>query len=110
MTEYILKIEAYKEFFPQITNILGVEPSKTDYVWELSINENNEVFTKAIAYFISLIEHKHSELEKINITRASISVWLYKVYSGQCNIEFSPDEMRKLSDHDITLCVSCWEE
>ncbi|REC59815.1 hypothetical protein DRF65_24110 [Chryseobacterium pennae] len=110
MTEYILKIEASKQFFPQITSVLGIEPSKTDYAWELSIKENDEVFTKAIPYFISLIEHKRSELEKIGITGGSVSVWLYKVYIGQCNMEFSPAEMKLLSDHDITLCVSCWED
>lgn len=110
MTEYVLKIEASKELFPEITSVLGVEPGKADYAWELSVNENDEVFTRAISYFISLIEHKLSELEKIGITRGSVSVWLYKVYSGQCNMEFSPAEMKLLSDHDITLCVSCWED
>lgn len=110
MTEYVLKIEACKDLFHQITDVLGVEPSKTDYAWELSIKENEDVFTKAIPYFVSLIEHKRSELEEIGITGSSVSVWLYKIYAGQCNMEFSPNEMRLLSDHDITLCVSCWEE
>lgn len=110
MTEYVLKIKAPKELFPQITTILGVKPSKTDYDWELSVQESDKVFIKAIPYFISLIEHKISELEKIGIIGGSVSVWLYKVYAGQCNMEFSPDEMRLLADHNMALCVSCWEE
>ncbi|MDN3693669.1 hypothetical protein QWZ06_15905 [Chryseobacterium tructae] len=88
MTEYALKIKASKELFPQITGILGVEPSTSDYFWELSIKENDNGFTAAIPYFMSLIEHKRNELEKIGVIRTCISVWLYKVYTGQCNMEF----------------------
>lgn len=110
MVEYILKIEASKDAFPEITAILEVEPSKTQNVWELSIDEDNALFTRAIAYLVSIIESKKAELEGIGVTHDSISVWLYKPYTGQCNMEFNPNEMKLLADNGITLCISCWEE
>jgi len=110
MTEYVLKIEASKDKFSEISRILKVEPSKSKFFWELSIDENNDLYVKAIDYFISIIENKFQELKELDINNDNISVWFYKSYTGQCNIEFSPSEMKKLSQNDITLCISCWEE
>jgi hypothetical protein len=30
-------------------------------------------------------------------------------YEGQCNLEFSPDKLRRLADLSITLAVSCYK-
>jgi hypothetical protein len=109
MTEYVLKINSDKKNYQKITDILQVTPSSMRSFWELSIDENNTLYTRAIQYFVDLIELNIQELKNIGITVNDISVWFYKPYEGQCNMEFTPDEMKKLSKNNITLCISCWE-
>lgn len=110
MTEYVLKIEAPKEMFSEITNLLGIEPSQSKYSWEFSIKEDDNLYNHAIEHLVSIIKGKKTQLERIGINSSDISVWFYKPYSGQCNMEFTPVEMKELSNNNITLCISCWEE
>ncbi len=109
MTEYVLKIDSDQKQFSKITSILQVKPSCSDVFWELSIDEKNLLYTKAIIYFINLVENNIEKLKDIGVKNEDITVWFYKPYNGQCNIEFTPKEMLKLSSNNITLCISCWE-
>lgn len=47
-------------------------------------------------------------LKEIGIDRDMISVWYLYKYDEQCNMEFSPERMKRLGDNGITLCISCW--
>lgn len=109
MTEYILRINSNNENYSKITDILNVKPSENNSYWEFSIDENDHLYTSAINYFMDLIEDNKNKLNSIGITSESISVWFYKPYSGQCNLEFTPKEMERLSFNSISLCISCWE-
>ncbi|MCB4234731.1 hypothetical protein LDL59_05385 [Kaistella anthropi] len=109
MTEYILKIEIPENKHEEITEILHISPSNTDFYWELSIGENNSLYTSAIDYFMNLIEINMQKLEAIGIKQENITIWFYKPYEGECSMEFSPKEMERLSFNNITLCISCWE-
>lgn len=104
MTEYVLKINAQKKYYPIITKLLGVEPTNTRNFWELSINENNPLYTIAIDYFIQILE-KNKEL--LNNAKYDITIWFYSS-NKQINIEFSPIEMKKMAKNNITLCISYW--
>ena len=38
----------------------------------------------------------------------NISIWCLYEYDEQCNMEFQPNELKRLGDAGITLCISCW--
>lgn len=109
MTNYVLKINSGKINSEKITDVLKVIPSSVDFFWEFSIDENNKLYTKAIVFFADLIESNMQKLKDIGVNEEDISVWFYKPYEGECNMEFSPKEMERLSFNNITLCISCWE-
>lgn len=58
---------------------------------------------------MDLIEYNLEKLKSIGIKSENISLWFYKPYEGQCNIEFTPREMNRWSLNNISLCISCWE-
>lgn len=109
MTSYVLTINSDKKNYPKITDALQVTPSSIRSFWELSIDEDNKLYTKAIIYFMDLMEANMQKLKDIGIKKENISVWFYKPYEGQCNMEFTPQEMKRIAKHGITLCISCWE-
>ena len=134
---YCLRIWVKKENYNQIGIILGVKPSETDdglydvtqwqYVAEIQnyANENciqynskGEIIymlkdyqepTNYIKYFLSLLDGKYNQLEEIGVERDSITIWYLYAYDGQCNMEFSPQDMYALGKEGIVLCVSCWD-
>ena len=109
MTNYVLTINSDKENYSKITDALQVIPSNVKSFWEFSIDEENKLYTTAIAYFMDLIESNMKKLNDLGIKKEHISVWFYKPYKEQCNMEFSPQEMKRLADNGIVLCISCWE-
>lgn len=109
MTEYVLKIKTNENNYSHLTTILNLEPTRNDGYWEYSINEDNELYTESIDFFLNLIELNLLKLKHCGITSDDITIWFYKPYEGQCNMEFSPQEMKKMADNGITLCISCWE-
>lgn len=109
MTEYTLKIDTRKKNYSEITRILQIVPSSIEYFWEFAINEDNDLYVRAIDYFMDLIESNIQKLKKSGIEADDIVIWFYKPYTNECNIEFSPNEMRRLAENGITLCISCWE-
>lgn len=58
---------------------------------------------------MDILDGKYLALEDIGVTRDMISIWRLYEYDGQCNLEYSPAEMKRLGDNGITLCVSCWD-
>ncbi|MFV0530508.1 MAG: hypothetical protein ACK5MD_03630 [Flavobacteriales bacterium] len=109
MTSYVLKINTEPEHYSKISNILGVSPTNRKAFWEFSIDEDNDLYTNSINWFMDLIELNFKNLKNLGIKKEQISLWFYKPYQGECSMEFSPEEMKRLSDNNITLCISCWE-
>lgn len=109
MTSYVLTINSNHINYPKITDALKVIPSSVKSFWEFSIDIDNQLYTVAIDYFMDLIEANRYKLEDINIKPEDITIWFYKPYKGQCSMEFSPQEMKRLSSNNIALCISCWE-
>lgn len=59
--------------------------------------------------FLDILEGKYESLISIGVERSDISVWMYYEYDEQCNMEFLPQDMKRLGDNGIVLCVSCWQ-
>jgi hypothetical protein len=38
-----------------------------------------------------------------------VSIWYLYEYSGQCNMEFEPQDLKRLGNLGVRLCISCWE-
>jgi len=107
---YNLQIDAPQEQYDEIDIILGVKSNSPHKGWQLGIvQKENDKYIPFISYFLSILKGKYEALEKIGITRDDISVWKLYEYEGQCNMEFSPEDMYNLGKEGIVLCVSCWE-
>ena len=39
----------------------------------------------------------------------SAEVWIVEYFDGQMNMEYTPDELKKLAQLGLPLCVSCYE-
>ncbi|MCP4162963.1 MAG: DUF4279 domain-containing protein [Deltaproteobacteria bacterium] len=110
---YSLRIQAYRIFdIDKINNILDIVPTKSDEnYWELEkiLDEESEYYDY-INYFLDILEGKYQELEQIGIEKSNISIWLIYEYDQQCNMEFSPSQMKRLGENDITFCISCLQK
>jgi hypothetical protein len=109
-SEYILRINADKEKYNTLSSLLEVMPTSTKVYWELSINESSNLFTKAINYYLELIENNFEKLNQIGIKKEDLSIWYLYEYEEQCNMEFQPDELMRLGNNGISLCISCWKK
>ena len=107
-SEYILRINTDKERYNIITSLLALQPTSIESYWECSINENSILFTDSINYFLDLIEKNIEKLNQNKIISENISIWCLYEYDEQCNMEFHPNELKRLGDAGITLCISCW--
>lgn len=107
---YILKIDCELQQINNITQIIGKEPSKKDIIWELILTEkDSDLPLDFINIFLNLLENKFDKLLELGIQRNDITIWMLYKYEGQCNMEFTPQDMKRLGENEITLCISCWE-
>lgn len=74
------------------------------------IEEKNDPYFPYINFFLDILESKYNELSKIWIDRNDISIWYLYAYDNQCNMEWSPEQLKRLWENWISLCVSCWEK
>lgn len=95
-----------------ITQTLDVEPTMVDgdsWVYEVIEREDDDYYD-FINRFLDILDGKYSELRNIGVKTENISIWMNYEYDQQCNIEFSPKQMKRLGTAGIGLCISCWEE
>jgi hypothetical protein len=117
-TYYILEInfEPNVSIFNSLTTLLGVAPSNNSYdfsnniptCWKHEIIEKSDEYFDFINIFLDILETKYEDLEKLNIIRSDITIWMHYEYDQQCNMEFDPIRLKRLGDNEITLCISCW--
>lgn len=107
------------ETYNKLTTILEINPTIEDFsifpknipsswTYEVIETETDKSFD-FINIFLDILEKKYIELEKLNIKRSDISIWMLYEYDQQCNMEFDPKRLMRLGDNGITLCISCWE-
>ena len=107
---YSLKIVAPKLLDKEISQILEVEPNVPIGNWEYEIIEKDtDPPVDFIQVFMEILEPRIDRLLELGITRDDISVWLLYEYEDQCNMEFSPAQMSRLAQNEITLCISCYQ-
>lgn len=97
-----------------VNSILGIEYSTEEgnpsqWIYEVEQKEADEYFD-FINSFLNILETKYSELEKLNIKRDNISIWMLYEYNHECNMEFDSERMKRIGESGITLCISCWQK
>jgi len=106
---YSLRIEVKVDQFELVNNILGIKSNNPSF-WEVQYEQTfDEEYCSYIKHFINILENKYNQLLSINIHREDISIWILYEYENQCNLEFNPDELKRIGEEGITLCISCWE-
>ena len=109
---YILRINCDNNLSEEITHLLKVKPTQSTFKrWELEIVQDcDSEYIDYIQYFLDILKDKYNPLEQIGITRDSIEIWIYYEYDQQCNMEFSPHDLRNIGNNGISLCISCWQK
>ncbi len=97
-----------------LNSILGIEylidkESPSQWIYEVVQEESSEYFD-FINSFLDLLEPNFSEIEKLNIGREDISIWMLYEYKQQCNMEFDSQRLKRIGENGITLSISCWEK
>lgn len=105
---YGLKIRAAET--KQVSSILGVQPSNTQFGWELWVDDISYSYAESVEYFCSLLEKNMPELLRIKVVKEDIELWILYEYEQQCNFEFHSTELARISNLDIVLCISCWQK
>lgn len=102
---HILELNKYKNI--KWENKIELDRS----IFEFEVEEKeHEKYFNYIDFFLDILENKYEELKKIWIESNDITIWRLYRYNNQCNMEWHPEELKRLWDNWITLCVSCWEE
>lgn len=108
---YRLSIRLSPEVQPiAISGVLGIQPTMIrSNAWELEIEESaTDAPIDFVGYFLRIVGARFKQLESIGITRQAMTIWLLYEYDQQCNLEFTPDQLKRLGEQGIGLCVSCW--
>jgi hypothetical protein len=111
-----INFESSLEIFNAISVISGLTPLPhcgkpeipNNWTYEV-IQKESEPYFDFINIFMDVVESKFEQLSGLGIKRENISVWLIYNYDGQCNMEFDPKRLKRLSDNAITLCISCYD-
>ncbi len=115
-----IDFESSWDTYNQLTNLLGVTPQKYQKtrfyksdepsIWTYQIErEDEEEYFDFINLFIDMVEPKFDELLKLGIDKENILIWLVYVYTEQCALGFSPDEMKRIGDTGISFNIDCHE-
>ena len=101
-----------------ISNLLGVQPTEFPRnkfndnpfgIWTYTVDVADEApYYDFINRFLDLLESKFAALEKIGVTKDKITFWLLYEYFEQCSMEYHPQEMKRLGESGIVLCIDCW--
>lgn len=103
--------------YHRITEIIGLKPTifkskkfpDQDYfTWTYCFDESEEDPPyDFINKFLDILEPKLKDLETLGIERKNITFWMVYEYNQQCGMEFHPQEMKRLGESGIVLCIDC---
>lgn len=94
----------------KIDNILWVNSCREDFWMYEIIEKPDEDYIDFFKITESILDWKLQQLKKIWYWKGEISLWVLYWYRNQCNLEFTPDQLKFISQNNIALCISCWEE
>ena len=94
----------------KVSNLLRIKSNKQmSNTWCLEVQEKeSDEYFDFVNHFLDILEGKYGQLESIGISKEDISIWLLYEYDNQCNMEFLPNNLKRLGENGISLCVSCW--
>lgn len=109
--DYMLKIHCPDEAIASVSKVLGIEPTEREYgYWGFELSErDSDDPVYFVDEYLGMLDGKYRLLERIGIARKDISVWVFGEYSGQCAMQFSSAELRRLGENGVDLCIECWE-
>ena len=108
-SSYILKIHTDKQNFNLLNDLFEYTTSSKEGVWEYGLEEDSAGFANALCHLIDLLESKQQQLVQHGFDFDEVSIWYLYEYSGQCNMEFEPQDLKRLGNLGVRLCISCWE-
>jgi hypothetical protein len=106
------------ETYNKISELLGIIPtefendkgSENEYsVWLYEVSTTDEEpYFDFINNFLDILDSKFTKLVDLGVEKSAISFWYLYEYDQQCSMEFRPEEMKRLGESGITLCIDCW--
>lgn len=107
---YQLRIDVDEKHYIGVSSLIELKPKNYDHGWlyEIILEEQPPGYD-AIGKFLLSLGNKFELLEKFGVKQKDISIWVIYAYNGQCNMEFSPDILRRLGESGVALCISCYE-
>ena len=107
------------ENYHEISKTLGIEPaefpaSKFDDnpfdMWTYTVDlADEDPYFDFINKFLDILEPNFADLEKLGVTKDKITFWLLYEYDQQCSMEYHPQEMKRLGESGVVLCIDCWQ-
>ena len=107
---YVLRIDTDPMHFETLNDLFDLKKNQDPKgYWEYEIDENDRSFNNAINTITDKIEKNSKHLAKYGISSDNMAIWIFYEYEEQCNLEFAPFELKRLSENNLSLCISCWE-
>jgi hypothetical protein len=107
---YLLRINTTKEVGVKLSSEFKHSSVNLEPYLELEIKDDSVLFNTAINYFIDLIEKHEELLAHLGVNGEDITLWYLYEYEEQCNMEFEPNDLKRMGDNNIALCISCWKK
>lgn len=95
-----------------ISKLFNLEPTSdrnNEWFFEIEEKEADEYFD-FINYFLDILEGNYEKLKLIGIDKENISIWFLYEFDDQCNIEFLSNDLKRIGENEISLCISCWNK
>lgn len=100
---YTLKLECEDPVaFGQIAKKKSIKFDNGYWEYELVEKKNSNCLQKLIDFYRHVRNHYQNKI-------IEATIWILYEYDQQCNLEFSADQMKQLSELEINVCISCWE-
>jgi len=90
----------------ELLNVVGVQ--NHGWTYQIIERENDKAFD-FITEFLEILKGKELDLLELGIAPGEIEFWMFYEYEGQCNMEFSPHQMKMIGEKGFSLCISCYE-
>jgi len=104
--------------YNRISELLGIVPagfendkgSENEHsIWTYEVSTTDEEpYFDFINNFLDILEPKFTKLVDLGVDISTISFWYLYEYDQQCSMEFNPQQMKRLGESGITLCIDCW--
>lgn len=106
-SEYLVQKLYDNSIYQKWTHSKSIKNNKHSVIIQIIETVNEKRFNE-IKEFVKLIKQSEEIINYFKMNELSIKID-YE-YDEQCNMEFSPNELKKLGENGIILCISCWKK